>query len=214
MKSAFLPMVAILMIGAGCAQASGAPRSDVKTPRSGNTENLRWTVSTGASRVAFRPNRLTIKPRTLQPTTDYSLATANWKPTEQAAWRVAFDVRYGRLGTVGTGVGLYSAGTLIGWAGADSWYNVLGVFFGKEFFIDASRKTLPRADRHWHRIEFRGENGQVSVWRDGVKLGERSLSTAPDSLKVGEIHALFGEAPPVQIQSELEVRVVTVPAQP
>ena len=186
--------------------AAGKPKKAIYfTPDDGQNP---WVVSAGANAVAVDTDGIHLWQRKPENTINYAFAALPLDMQGTGAWQVGFDVRFGNLGTCPTAVAVCGGDKIIGWVGADNYYNALGSFFGKDFFTDVDRGVFPTPDREWHHFDFVGDGATVTILRDGKAVGVCDSKVRPDSLEVGQVHVVFGMKPAYLQQTETWVKGV------
>jgi hypothetical protein len=167
-----------------------------------------WAVAPGANLITVDADGIYMRQRKAENTINYAFATLPIDMPGTGAWTVDFDVKFGDLGTCPTAVALCAGNKIIGWVGADSYYKVMGSFFGKDFFTDVRQGVFPLADRAWHHFQFVSDGKTIAILRDGKAIGECPSTARPDSLEVGQVHMVFGMSPAYLQQTETWVKGV------
>jgi hypothetical protein len=140
-------------------------------------QDSQWSLTKGVNILEAGPADIHVKQRDPKDTNAFALARKPLHLTG-AAWRVAFDVRYGELQPVGSTVKLGIGDTLIGAIGGDQ--KGITVYLGND-----TSKYLQPTDSVWHHFEFVCDGVTSSVWHNGVKVKEEPTQGKPDTLIVG-----------------------------
>lgn len=162
-------------------------------------QESQWSLTKGDNIIEVTSAGIHVKQRDPKDINAFALGRKPLHFTDSAAWRVAFDVRYGQLQPVGSTVKLGIGDKLIGAVGADQ--TGMKVYLGND-----TVKFLQPTDSEWHHFEFVCDGVTSSVWHNGVKVKEEPTQGKPDTLIVGA----WSEGKWLSRQTELWMRNLEV----
>lgn len=168
-----------------------------------------WSASAGDNILTVGADGIHIDQKEPKDTARFAQATRHLSLPAGKPWRVSFEARFGQLRSAGTAVALFTGQTRLGWIGADGWHKGLGCFVGTGFFHDPGQDAFPAPDTAWHRFEFVGAGGTLTIREDGGEVAAGPSGGTPDAINVGQFHAVLGGTPPAGQQTELWLRNVT-----
>ena len=161
--------------------------------------SVTWKMTPGDNLIEDIPDGVHVNQRDFKDTNSFALARAILNLGDSAAWRISFDVRYGKARSVGGTVKLGAGDAVIGAIGNNAWGTT--IYVGND-----TAKSWQSLDAKWHHLDFVCDGQNIVTWADGKQFWKERSQGTPDNIVIGS----WAEGSWLGQQSEISARHIIV----